>query len=76
MAESGDDVLAAHQCEQQIPVPVAEEIEALVGARAVALGSADLVEGLGPDGGILQRADEFQVSMIGGGDNCRKSPKL
>jgi hypothetical protein len=32
--EAGDQVLAAHQSEQQIPVVVAEEVEALVGSAS------------------------------------------
>jgi hypothetical protein len=68
MPESGDHVLAAYESEQEIPVVVAEEVEALVGAGAVVFGSADLVEDLRANGGILQCADEFELAAIGSGD--------
>jgi hypothetical protein len=38
MAEAGDHVLAAYQCEQQIAVVVAEKVEARVGSASVRLG--------------------------------------
>ena len=68
MAKAGDHVLAAYQSEQERPVIVAEEVDALVSSTSVLFGSADLVEGLCANRGIVQRADEFEVPTIGGGN--------
>ena len=68
MPKTGDEVLAADKSEEQIPVVVAEEVEALVGALAAAFGFAYLVEVLGADGGVFESADELEVAMIRGAD--------
>src|SRR5690606_18913197 len=68
MAKAGDHVLTAYQSEQQRPVIVAEVVDALVSSASVLFGSADRVEGLCANRGIVQRADEFEVPTIGGGN--------